>query len=221
MTGNELVRGALRLIGIVAAGETVSAEDYADGIEVANLLLDSLATERLAIMQTTEVQATVTGAANYAVSTGGAFNTPQPPRLAWLYWRDGTTDYTDTREISGPEYGAITDKLLPGTPEVWWYQNGVVTVYPVPTTGVLRAGVLAPLTQIASGAVEMSLAPGYAEMLRFNLAVRLAPEYEREASATVVRQAAVLKSNVKNMNTRPVRAALDLCPVGGANIISG
>jgi hypothetical protein len=105
MTGNELVRGAMRLIGALAAGETPTAEEYADGIEAANLMIDSWATERLTIREFTDVSGTMTGAASYTVATGGNFSTTTPARLEYAYYRD--TGGNDTALLASvPGLGA-------------------------------------------------------------------------------------------------------------------
>jgi hypothetical protein len=220
MTGNELVRGAMRLIGALAAGETPTAEEYADGIEAANLMLDSWATERLTIREFTDVSGTMTGAASYTVATGGNFSTTTPARLEYAYYRDTGGNDTALREIDAVRWASIADKDAAGDPEYYLYTPGTLRLWPLPSAGTVRIGSWAPISAITSGATAMTLQPGAAEALKANLAVRLAPEYEREPSVTVLHLAMSTRANLKRSNMRPMLASSDLMPVGGGDIES-
>ena len=220
MTGNELVRASMRLIGALAAGETPTAEEYADGIEAANLMIDTWGTQKLTILAFTEVQGTMTGAASYTVAPGGNFATTQPARIEWAYFRDTDGNDEPLVELSGDRWATIADKDAEGDPTYFYYQGGVIRFYPEPQSGTVRIGVWAPLTAITSGATAMTLGPGYAEALKFNLAVRLAPEYEREVPPLVSVMAVQTLGHVKRSNYRPNLATSDLAPVTRSNILT-
>lgn len=220
MTGNELVRASMRLLGVLASGETPSAQEYADGIEAANLMIDSWATQKLTVLAFTEVQATMNGAASYTVAAGGNFATAQPARIEWAYFRDtdGNDDQLD--ELSGARWATITDKDSEGDPTYFYYQGGTIRFWPEPQSGTVRIGVWAPLTAITTGAAEMTLGPGYAEAMKYSLALRLAPEFEREAPASLVAMSVQTLGNVKRSNHRPNLATSDLAPVTRSNILT-
>jgi len=53
-TAGELINGALRLIGMLAEGETTSSEASADSLVAMQQMIDSWSTERLSIFTTQE-----------------------------------------------------------------------------------------------------------------------------------------------------------------------
>ena len=223
MTGHELIRSAMRAIGVLGTGATPTGDEYTDGLEALNLLLDTTGSERLAILQMTEVAKAVDGGATYTVAPAGDFVAPTPARLEWVIYRSDGIDTPALREMNGQDYSEIADKASEGYPDFWWYQNGVLTIYPVPpaSTDTLRIGCWTAVAQITNGAATITLPPGYAEMLKWNLAARLAPEYGVEVPPSVVVLAVRTAANVKRANSRPIQAESDLVPVTGGDIVSG
>ncbi len=51
-TANEQINGALRLLGVLAEGETPSAETSQDALAALNQMIDSWNTERLSVFST-------------------------------------------------------------------------------------------------------------------------------------------------------------------------
>jgi hypothetical protein len=66
-----------------------------------------------------------------------------------------------------------------------------------------------PLAQFADLTTTVSFPPGYAEALRFNLAVRLAPEYGRPTPPEVAAIARTSKAKIKIPNIEPLRLTID------------
>jgi len=81
-------------------------------------------------------------------------------------------------------------------------------LYPTPATGTLYVTVPWVLDTVAAdGATSFSdstlcVPQGYAEAIVFNLAVRMAPQFDKEASASVQRVAAEAKARLVRQNLR-------------------
>ena len=208
-TTEQMIGGALRLIGALAAGETIEAEDAADSLRAFNEMAESWSVERLAVY-TTQNQSFSwpVSQASRTIGPTGNFVGTRPSMLdSSTYFVDPTTGLSYQVElITEAQYNAIALKTATSTfPQVVWFDplmpNAVLTVYPVPTR-VLTWNIvaLAPLAQSASLATDIAFPPGYARAFRFNLACELAAEYGVEPSAQVRRLAIASKRNLKRVN---------------------
>ena len=85
MTGRDLVSASLRLIGVVASGETPASSEATDGLSALNLLISSWSTDGLLIYAiTAETPLTLTaGDGSYTMGTSGDFtNRPQDQEIS-------------------------------------------------------------------------------------------------------------------------------------------
>ena len=215
MTGLGLVTAALRLIGVVSSGETLQAEAATDGLAAANRMLGSLSNEKLAIHAITgETAFTLTaGDATVTMGTTGDITT-RPQAIEAAVIRDGTSDYP-VRMLTLEEFAAIPDKTVRATyPGALYddcgYPRRTLTLYPTPAAAKqLVLFTLRELTQIATLNTALSFPPGYEEMLIYNLAVRLAPEYGKVIPAEVVEIARESKAVIKRQNHRENLLSVD------------
>ena len=66
---NSIIKSALRKLGVLAQGQTPSTEDYTNGAEALNSLIQTLSTEGMPLWKRTTVSITpVDGTASYTVS---------------------------------------------------------------------------------------------------------------------------------------------------------
>ena len=81
-TALDLITRALRLIGVVAEGEPVSADQGQTGLDGLNDMIDSWNAERQAIYTTTSNDFPfVLGQQSYTLGDGGDFDIPRPARI--------------------------------------------------------------------------------------------------------------------------------------------
>jgi hypothetical protein len=84
---------------------------------------------------------------------------------------------------------------------------------------------LRAVSQFATLTTEVTLAPGYAEAIEYNLALRLAAPYGATIDPDVRRQAGQALAWVKTANTRITDLAIDVALTQGAqppwNILAG
>lgn len=223
MTGRDLLSGSLRLIGALASGEILSADGATDGLNALNSLIDGLSNEGLLIYsETRETPITlIPGTATYTLGAGGSV-TNRPMKIDSALLRDQSTtpaiEYP-VRILSISEWSSIPSKDLQSTYPTDLYDDGgypqrTITVYPVPSAAnKLVLFTKDPLSQVALDTL-ISLPPGYERMLKYNLAMELAPEYGRPTPAEVVQIATESKAAIKRTNMRPSYLRIVDLPTG-------
>lgn len=208
-SAGDLINGALRLLGILAEGETPSPETSSDALNAMNQMIDSWNTERLSVFNTQD-QVFTWPAGQYQRHLGptGDFVGNRPVLLEdSTYYRDPSTNVSfGIKFINQQQYDGIAVKTVTSTyPQVMWinmgYPNIQMTIYPVPTR-VLEWHFISveELTQPATLATDLTFPPGYLRAFRYNLACELAPEFGVEPSQQVKRIAMVSKRNIKRIN---------------------
>lgn len=218
-TVRELLSSSLRLITVIGAGETMTAEDASDGLKTLNQMLESWSADGTVInSKSVDTISLTSGDAVYTMGVGGDINAARPAVINFITVKQGDSDYT--LNVWGSEvYATVENKVIQGLPQDVYVDNGsallTLTLSPVPYAGLTMSVYSEkPLSTLTLDTV-LSFPPGYEKAVRYNLAVELAPEYEREASATVQRVAHESLLVIKRNNSQyaeavsAVDAALD------------
>jgi len=208
-TAGELIDGALRLLGMLAEGETPSAATSQDALFAMNQMIDSWNTERLSVYSTQDqVFSWAPGLISRTLGPTGDFVGNRPVLLDdATYFKDPANGISFGIKISNQQqYNGIAVKTVTSTyPQVIWvnmdYPNIDMYVYPVPTK-VLEWHFISvtELTQPATLATTLSFPPGYLRAFRYNLACEIAGEFGVEPSPQVSRIAMSAKRNIKRIN---------------------
>lgn len=223
MTGRDAITASLRLIGALAPGESLDATEASDGLGTLNRMIDSWSTEGLLVHAVTEESPLTLTAYDATVTLGTSGDiTTRPMKIVKALIRDASNDIDlPLKLLSLAEYAAIADKTVTSTYPHSLYDDGgfpqrTLKLYPVPSTAhKLVLFTQRALSQIASLDASVSLPPGYEEALVYNLALRLAPEYGRQAPAEVAMVAQESKANIKRANHRPRYLTVDSALMGG------
>jgi hypothetical protein len=208
-TAGDQINGALRLIGMLADGETPSAEVSDSALTALNQMLDSWSTERLSVFATQDQ--VLTWPASSITQTLGPTGTLVGNRPIELddssYFRDPTTGISyGIKFINQQQYDGIAVKTVTSTyPQIMFVNydmpNVSMFIYPVPTRALEFHFIsVAELSQPAVLATDLIFPPGYLRAFKYNLACEIAPEFGIEASPTVQRVAMVSKRNLKRIN---------------------
>ena len=208
-TAGDQINGALRLLGVLAEGETPSAATSQDALFALNQMIDSWGTEKLSTFTTQEqIFNWLPGLISQTLGPSGDFVGDRPVLM------DDATYFVDTstgisygiKLINQQQYDGIAVKHVTSTfPQVMWintnYPNIDMHIYPVPTK-ILEWHFIsaALLTQPATIATPLYFPPGYLRAFRYNLACELAPEFGVEPTPTVSRIAMYSKRNLKRIN---------------------
>ena len=140
-TAGEQINRALRLLGVLAEGETPSASVSQDSMMALNQMIDSWNTERLSIFNTID-QTFIwpAGEIQRHLGPSGEFVGVRPVLLDdATYYRDpGTNVSFGIKFINQQQYDGIAVKTVTSTyPQVMWinmeYPNIQMTIYPRPT----------------------------------------------------------------------------------------
>lgn len=208
-SAGDLINGALRLLGVLAEGETPSAETSSDALNAMNQMIESWNTERLSVYNTQDQ--TFNWPADQITRTLGPTGNFVGNRPVMLedatYFRDPSTNVSfGIKFINQQQYDGIAVKTVTSTyPQVIWvnmtYPDVTMTIYPKPTRTLEWHFIsVQELTQPATLATDIVLPPGYMRAFRYNLACELAPEFGVEPSRQVQRIAMIAKRNIKRMN---------------------
>ena len=208
-TAGDQIDGALRLLGVLAEGETPSAATAQDALFTLNQMIDSWSTERLSTFNT--VDQTYLWPVDIITRTLGPTGDFVGARPVLLddatYYRDPSTNVSfGIKMINQQQYDGIAVKTVTSTyPQVMFtnmtFPNITMTIYPKPTRELewhfISAQVLA---EPATLATNLYFPPGYMRAFRYNLACELAPEFGVEPSQQVLRIAMTSKRNIKRIN---------------------
>jgi len=208
-TANDQINGALRLIGMLAEGETPSAATSQDALSALNQMIDSWSTERLSVFSTQDqVFSWAPGLISRTLGPSGDFVGNRPILLDdATYFRDPASGISfGIKIINQQQYDGIAVKTVTSTyPQVIWinmdYPNIDMYIYPVPTK-VLEWHFISvtELDQPATLATTLAFPPGYLRAFRYNLACEIAAEFGVEPSPQVLRIAMASKRTLKRIN---------------------
>ena len=213
-TAGDQINRALRLLGILAEGETPSASMSQDALMALNQMIDSWNTERLSVFSTidqivnwpvNQINATL-GPSGSLVRLNGTAVRPILVDDA-TYFRDPQTNVSyGIKLINQQQYDGIAVKTVTSTyPQVMFinmtYPDIDIYLYPKPTR-VLEFHFISveELTQPANLATNILFPPGYLRAFTYNLACEIAPEFGVEPSPQVSRIAMASKRNLKRIN---------------------
>lgn len=208
-SAGDQINGAMRLIGMLAEGETPSAAASQDALSALNQMIDSWNTERLSVFSTQDQIFTWPASTqSRTLGPSGDFVGNRPILLDdSTYFRDAATNVSyGIKMINQQQYNGIAVKTVTSTyPQVLWinmtYPDIEMYVYPVPLRPLEWHFVsVEELTQPATLATTLSFPPGYLRAFKFNLACEIAAEFGVEPSPQVSRIAMTSKRNLKRIN---------------------
>jgi hypothetical protein len=208
-TARDQINRTLRLLGVLAEGETSSASVMQDALMAMNQMIDSWNTERLSTFVTQDQVFTwPAGIIARDLGPTGDFVGNRPILIDdATYYRDpGTNVSFGIKFINQQQYDGIAVKTVTSTyPQVAWVNMGfpdvTVTIYPKPTRDLEWHFVsVQELDRPADLSTVMYYPPGYLRAFTYNLAMEFAPEFGVEPAKQVQRIAMTSKRDLKRIN---------------------
>jgi hypothetical protein len=233
LTGKDLIESTLRLIGALASSEPGTGQELQDGLVTLNAMIGSFRTQNLLLWAKggrTLVPTTLKAAYTIGNPTGG-------PAGDFAITRPTRVDRIDVQVLSNPlqpleielemlntdQWADIPVKNISSPiPQKVYYDDqfplAIMNLYPVPSVAVNYVmyswGVFTSFPDLTT---DITFPDGYDELLRYNLAIRLAPEYNRQTAPEVALLAKAAIANIKSINITPIYSRCDdaLLSMGG------
>jgi len=207
-TAGDQINRSLRLLGVLAEGETSSASVSQDALMALNQMIDSWNTERLAVFSTQDQVFTwPSSIISRTLGPTGNFVGNRPVLLDdSTYFKAPSGVSYGIKFINQQQYNGIAVKTVTSTfPQVMFinmtFPDIEMYVYPRPTQDLEWHFVsVEELDNPATLATVLYYPPGYLRAFTYNLAMEFAPEFGVEPSPQVQRIAMTSKRDLKRIN---------------------
>lgn len=216
MKVRDLIYPTLRLVGALASGETPSSADAEDAKAALNSMLGLWSIDGLVIYAiTTEDFPLVASQQSYTIGTGGNFNTTRPIKILNAGLVDGGIEQP-IEIINNQQWAAIQAKTTTSSSPSKLYLEtsfplAIIKLWPGPdVVKTLRLYSMKPLTEFVNLTDEVNLPPGYAELIKYNLYLRLAPEYGKQIDPSIEARAIEAKIAVERQSSRELLTSTGL-----------
>ena len=226
----DLLRSSFRCISSLRVGFGYSPSELTDGLFVLNSMLDSWAADDLnAPCTLTGLYPLGTPQQTYTIGPGGDFDGPRPTRIIDAKYVVMTNSasplYLPLKVINDNEFLAIHLPMTASTiPQRLYYNStypfGSVTFWPVPTNGSDQVAICAA-QPIGGGITDeqaiFAVPPGYLEAVRYQLAIRLAMEWDKPLKDGVVALGTEALAKIQRLNapTPQMTCNPGVLPIGG------
>lgn len=222
MTGLDLITSALRANGAVASGESPTGDEANDGLVVLNQMLKSFNNEGLMLYAVTRQTPFAVVGQTVTVGSSGDIAIARPTRIERVGAECGGYEY-DVTPLTAAQWATVGDKDLSADPITHYWDDGgfplrTLTIYPVPASAqnlvLYTWGLLTAFTLAADNAFP----DGYDEMLKYNLAVRLAAEGFGNLTPAAAGLAMETKANVKRAHVTNPEIRCDRSMLSNSNM---
>ena len=212
MTAFDLITRSLRLLGVVASDEQPTMSELSDALAVFQDMVDAWNADRLSIFTTSSQDFPfVIGQQAYTLGTGANFNMTRPAQI----------DSASVMVLTNPavpveiplqmytvdewQTKVPVKSVQSSFPQVCYddggFPNRTLSFWPIPNqANNVRIYSWQPLSSPATLQTTIAFPPGYAEAFRYNLSVRLAPEYGAVLRPEVASIAVDSLAKVKALN---------------------
>lgn len=227
-TGN-IIKSALKKIGVLDAGEPLEDQEGIDGLETLHQMVDAWSNESLLIPISNVLRLPlIAGQSQYTIGKyvkacakdpvpDNHLETAQPLKIESALIRDSEqTDYPQ-RQMSLSIYNSLSRKGNESRPSRFYVRNG----WPLMTiefesspynneTFIFQA--LQPLSEVLNTTdltAEVNLPEGYQRALIYSLAVELSPDYGKTPDRVVLGIANRARSYIKRNNKKMLVLSTD------------
>lgn len=230
MTWKQLITSSLRLIGELRPGRTItdSGSHATEALVILNSMLDQWSAERLAVYNIVCDRYTLTvNQATYSYGDGGDFDAERPARIekASVVLTDQADDVeTAIAVYTLDQWQRIGVKSTTSEIPHGVYCDGAeprrnLTFWPVPTVAHdVALYVWQAIPHVSDITGNVTLPHGYDDAVRYNLAVRMAPEWGRVPRADVIEGARSSLAKIKTLNMPPLEMSVDSALLAGRGI---
>ena len=201
VTRDDLIKRALRIIGVLAQGETPPTSAYTEAAHALNDIMKEWMADGLHLWKYTDTTIPLTASnGTYLIGEGQTVNHPAPLKIVQAFRR---YTYSDGQILDVPlevytktDWNNIPNKLMEGVPIGIWYRHpsvpeatvatGTLYIWPVPsaefvsnggTTGSLLISYMEPFDDFDASTNNPDVPAEFYNALTWALADQLAFEY--------------------------------------------
>lgn len=219
VTALSIVKAAMQELNVLAAGEIPSTDDQAWTLEKLQRLLDRYNAERTMVYNVIfSVFTLPTNTAPITIGPGQTFDINQRPveipsiSLILLTSAGTKTEIPLARRDDQWWAGQQVKDLTSTLPTDYYYSpdwpNGGIYFWPVPTqVNDVRVESRGVIGQITSYDQSFSMPPSYWDLIIYELAISLAPSFERTPSSTLL---ALWRASVKAVQSNNIQSPLGI-----------
>lgn len=224
-TVRKLLTGTLRLVNVVQANETPTADDMDITLQALSQMMDSWSNDSLMIYTMNPYNfVTVGGQQAYTLGPGGQWNTERPMAInqAYVHYLGAGIQPVDMpiTMANDAQWASIAVKSITTTFPTVLYDNGnyplrTISLWPIPEgEQTITLWLWQPLLNFTNLDETIVFPPGYERAIRYALAVEIAPEFGKTLAPEVVATAGRAKSELKSMNSVPQYQNFDASMLG-------
>jgi len=188
VTRDDIIKRALRLIGVVAQGETPTTDQTTEAAFALNSLVKAWQADGMPLWAIKSYSVPLTaGTSAYEIGLTKAINIPKPLKVLQAYNHSTTSDVDiPMRIITKQEYNILGNKTSSGNPIQVYYnpqsEYGILNVFPVPSTTEQSANTIVihyqrPFEDFDASTDTPDFPQEWYDAIAYGLACRLAPEY--------------------------------------------
>lgn len=200
-TVSDLIHSSFRLIGAIAAGETLETQELNDAFISLNQMISSWNTEGASLVSRQRLQ--------IFVGAGNQYTLPQRPvRIESASVASGGID-SPLQIVDSVGWEAVPEKQAQSVYVKtlycdYGYPTANVYIAPIPRLGgTLELWIYVPIVQFVTVNDVINLPPGYEQALRYNFAIAILPEYPRsQVDPTLPAQAQNYKASIVQLNNQ-------------------
>ena len=180
-TAGTLINDSLLELGVLAEGDTPTADMSASALRVLNRMLDSMSNNQSFAYYANLSTRALTGESSFTIGPTGNVVVSRPIEIESAYvTRDGIT--YPCRIVDNQIFDSIIYPSSSGANTVYVYYeatvpNGIVHVWPLATGCTLGLRTINQVVNFTDLTTPTTLPPGYEECIVANLVVRLSPFY--------------------------------------------
>ena len=222
-TAQELITRSLKLVTVLADGETASASIMSDSLTILNDMLGLWNVDKLLIYQIqTTTHTLVSGTSSYTVGSGADINITRPVRIEQAFVRDSSNYDYQLEVINQEQYNRIRLKDTESIPQQLFYDsgfaNGIIRLFPTPSTAdTLHFTSWKPFIAFATLTTNIDLPQGYNQLMVYNLAVLLGTEFGAPLRPEVIQVALDTKAKIETVNNQNFSDVTQYDSVFGGN----
>ena len=224
-TALQLITGAMRLLGAVSPGESLTTDEYTDALAVLNDMLDAANADNLTVYANeNQTFNLIGGQQDYTIGPATAdFIATRPVAIEFAFVTYNLLDY-QLRLLTQQQWNAITLKSfsVPIPNSLYYvgeYPLGKIHVWPIPSSAIpITLSVNFQFSELATVAASIAYPPGYKKWLRHQLACELGPEFKIPVPADVKETAALTLASIKDINRQQPVANFDTALTGGQTL---